>query len=158
MKFAPSLKQIKFCIVGAGVSGIMCGHFFRLMGVQFDIIEKGSAPGGTWYWNRYPGIGCDIESHLYSLSFFRKSDWSKVFSLGDEIQEYMIAAWKFAKESRQFLLKCSPLIDSRNISYFENWPKLEKYSKFNCEVTKAVWKKDEEVWEVTFTDMSFRIK
>ena len=99
------MKHIKFCIVGAGVSGIMCGHFFRLMGVQFDIIEKGSAPGGTWYWNRYPGIGCDIESHLYSLSFFRKSDWSRVFSLGDEIQEYMIAAWKFAKENSWFSIK-----------------------------------------------------
>ena len=113
-----SLKHIKFCIVGAGVSGIMCGHFFRLMGVHFDIIEKGSAPGGTWYWNRYPGIGCDVESHLYSLSFYRKSDWSKVFSLGDEIQEYMIAAWKFAKESRQFSIKYSSLI---GLSHTYHW-------------------------------------
>jgi len=67
------------------------------MGLNFEIIEKGDSIGGTWFWNKYPGVGCDVVSHLYSYSFFKNPNWSKSFSLGDEILRYMVNFWKFAK-------------------------------------------------------------
>ena len=59
------------------------------MELDFTVIERGSTIGGTWYWNNYPGIGCDVPSHLYSFSFYLKSNWTHLFSYGAEIQRYL---------------------------------------------------------------------
>ena len=72
-----------------GFSGIVVAHFFKLMELDFTVIERGSTIGGTWYWNNYPGIGCDVPSHLYSFSFYLKSNWTHLFSYGPEIQRYL---------------------------------------------------------------------
>ena len=56
---------------------------------RFEIFEKASGVGGTWYYNRYPGCACDIPSHLYSYSFEQKRDWSRPYAPQTEILAYL---------------------------------------------------------------------
>ena len=49
-------------IVGAGFAGMYMLHRLRGMGLSVRVFEAGSGVGGTWYWNRYPGARCDVES------------------------------------------------------------------------------------------------
>jgi len=56
-------------VVGAGFSGLYLIHKLRELGYSVKVFEKGNDVGGTWYWNRYPGARCDIESVDYSFSF-----------------------------------------------------------------------------------------
>ena len=55
---------------------------------DFVMLEKGSDVGGTWYWNRYPGLSCDVPSQLYQYSFHLKPDWRRVFATQEEILAY----------------------------------------------------------------------
>ena len=55
---------------------------------DFTIYEKADRVGGTWRENTYPGLSCDVPSHLYSYSFALSPDWSRQFSPGPEIQAY----------------------------------------------------------------------
>jgi cation diffusion facilitator CzcD-associated flavoprotein CzcO len=76
-------------IIGAGFSGICLGK--RLLDARmpnFRIVEKAPKPGGTWYWNSYPGAACDVQSHFYSFSFAPNPDWSRKYSPWNEIQAY----------------------------------------------------------------------
>ena len=52
-------------IVGAGAAGLYMLHILRSKGFNARLFEAGSALGGTWYWNRYPGARCDVESMEY---------------------------------------------------------------------------------------------
>ena len=56
-------------VIGAGLVGIYALYKLRQSGLQVQGIEAGDGPGGTWYWNRYPGARVDIESMIYSYSF-----------------------------------------------------------------------------------------
>ena len=56
-------------VVGAGFAGLYLLHRLRGAGFDAQVIEAGSDVGGTWYWNRYPGARCDVESLEYSYSF-----------------------------------------------------------------------------------------
>ena len=56
-------------IIGAGFSGLYMLHRLRGLGMSARVYERGSGVGGTWYWNRYPGARCDVESVQYSYSF-----------------------------------------------------------------------------------------
>src|SRR5437773_10996195 len=56
---------------------------------DFTVYEKGDRVGGTWRENTYPGLSCDVPSHLYSYSFAPTPEWSHRFSPGDEIQGYV---------------------------------------------------------------------
>src|SRR6516162_8202740 len=56
-------------IVGAGVGGLCAIHRLRKLGLKVHAFEAGDGVGGTWYWNRYPGCRCDVESLEYSYSF-----------------------------------------------------------------------------------------
>lgn len=76
-------------IVGAGFSGI--GAAIQLERAGFDdyrIIEAGAEPGGTWYWNTYPGIAVDIPSFSYQFSFEQSADWSRTYAPGRELKGY----------------------------------------------------------------------
>ncbi|MCK5749854.1 MAG: NAD(P)/FAD-dependent oxidoreductase, partial [Oricola sp.] len=85
----------RIAILGAGFSGM--GMAIRLRQEGFDnfvIYEKAEEVGGTWRENVYPGVACDVPSHLYSFSFEPNPRWSKRYSPGGEIQDYMKACAK----------------------------------------------------------------
>lgn len=82
----------RIAILGAGFSGMGMAIALKKRGLtDFAIYEKADEVGGTWRENVYPGVACDVPSHLYSFSFEPKPDWSKRFSPGDEIWAYMKA-------------------------------------------------------------------
>ncbi|WP_156761241.1 flavin-containing monooxygenase [Microbacterium karelineae] len=77
-------------IVGAGFAGIAQALALREAGVEsFVIVERAARVGGTWRDNTYPGIACDVPSHLYGLESHPWPRWSRVFAPGREIQAYL---------------------------------------------------------------------
>ena len=79
-------------IVGAGFAGMYMLHCLRALGLSVRVYEAGGDVGGTWYWNRYPGARCDVESLQYSYSFSPALDqewhWSEKYSPQSEILAY----------------------------------------------------------------------
>ncbi len=79
-------------IVGAGFAGMYMLHRLRKLGMTARVYEAGGDVGGTWYWNRYPGARCDIESMQYSYSFDeslqQEWSWSERFAAQPEILDY----------------------------------------------------------------------
>lgn len=83
------MNKATVVIIGAGMSGICMAIKLRESGIDdLLILEKSSAPGGTWHDNTYPGACCDVASHLYSFSFEPNPDWSRAFSPQAEIRAY----------------------------------------------------------------------
>ncbi len=77
-------------IVGSGFGGVGLGIKLKRAGIDaFTIFEKAQRVGGVWRDNTYPGLTCDIPSHLYSFSFEQKHDWSRRFPSRDEILGYL---------------------------------------------------------------------
>jgi len=93
-------KHLKIAVIGAGMSGILTGIKLRQAGLtDFTIYEKSDRLGGTWRDNTYPGLSCDVPSHLYNYSFEPNPEWSHRFSPGAEIQAYFEGvAKKYAVE------------------------------------------------------------
>ncbi len=85
--------ELDVIIVGAGFSGLYMLYKMRKMNLKALIIERASDAGGTWFWNRYPGARCDIESIEYSYSFSdelqQEWNWSNRYSDQSEILEYI---------------------------------------------------------------------
>jgi cyclohexanone monooxygenase len=79
-------------VVGAGFAGMYMLHRLRGQGMTARVFEQGSGVGGTWYWNRYPGARCDVESMQYSYSFSdelqQEWDWSERYAPQPEILAY----------------------------------------------------------------------
>src|SRR5256885_456428 len=63
------MADVDAAIVGAGFAGLYMLHRARALGLSARVFEAGDGVGGTWYWNRYPGARCDVESMEYSYSF-----------------------------------------------------------------------------------------
>ncbi|MCL2585464.1 MAG: NAD(P)/FAD-dependent oxidoreductase [Streptosporangiales bacterium] len=83
-------REVDVLIVGAGFAGIGMGIQLARRGRNsFVIIEQADDVGGTWRDNRYPGVSCDVPSHLYSFSFRPNPNWSRVFAEGGEIHAYL---------------------------------------------------------------------
>ena len=82
------MTQPTFGIIGAGMSGILAAIKLQEAGYDFTVFEKADRLGGTWRDNTYPGIACDVPSHIYSYSFALNPDWSHFASPGGEILEY----------------------------------------------------------------------
>lgn len=78
-------------VIGAGLTGIAAGVKLQEAGYTFTIIEKNADIGGSWYENRYPGVGVDTPSHFYSYSFEIWPDWTYYKPLGDEMHRYFSA-------------------------------------------------------------------
>mgnify|MGYP003336616024 CR=1 FL=1 len=80
-------------VVGAGFSGLYLLYRLRQRGLRAIAIERADDVGGTWYWNRYPGARCDIESVDYSYSFDpdleREWQWSERYATQPEILRYL---------------------------------------------------------------------
>ncbi len=79
-------------IVGAGFAGMYMLHRLRELGLKVKVFEAGGDVGGTWYWNRYPGARCDVESMQYSYSFCEELEqeweWSEKYAPQPEILRY----------------------------------------------------------------------
>jgi cation diffusion facilitator CzcD-associated flavoprotein CzcO len=85
-----SVETVDVLIVGAGFAGLGMAIHLRKAGMEsFLVVEKGGEVGGTWWYNRYPGCACDIPSHLYSFSFLRNPDWSRMYAGQEEILAYL---------------------------------------------------------------------
>lgn len=80
----------RIVVIGAGPGGISSGHYLREAGyTDFTIYERGSEVGGTWQRNRYPGLACDVWSHVYSFTFNLNPAWTRSYAAQPEILEYM---------------------------------------------------------------------
>ncbi|KUH99082.1 NAD(P)/FAD-dependent oxidoreductase [Mycobacterium sp. IS-3022] len=109
-------------IVGAGPGGLALGIFLRKAGFRdFTIFDREDGVGGTWRINTYPGLACDVKSHLYSYSFDLNAEWSRLWSGQREILEY------FERCAQRYRLG----------------PNL----KLNTEITSAHWSDD--AWRLT---------
>ena len=79
-------------IVGAGFAGMYMLHRLRGLGFSARVFEAGSGVGGTWYWNRYPGARCDVESVQYSYQFDdalqQEWEWSERYAAQPELLRY----------------------------------------------------------------------
>ena len=84
--------QFDVVVVGAGFAGMYMLHRLRGLGLSARVYEQGDGVGGTWYWNRYPGARCDVESMQYSYSFSdelqQEWDWSERYAPQPEILKY----------------------------------------------------------------------
>jgi len=82
--------RVSALIVGAGFAGIAQALALRDAGVtSFLVVERAASVGGTWRDNTYPGIACDVPSHLYGLESHPWPRWSRVFAPGAEIRNYL---------------------------------------------------------------------
>ncbi|MEQ8557812.1 MAG: NAD(P)/FAD-dependent oxidoreductase [Henriciella sp.] len=87
---APLTDEVDVIVVGGGFGGLLAGARLREAGIkQIRMIEKGGDFGGTWYWNRYPGAACDIESYIY-LPLLEETGYMPVekYSKAQEILEH----------------------------------------------------------------------
>ena len=89
----PAAEFIDAVVVGAGVAGMYMTYRLRQLGLAVVGFEAGSDVGGTWYWNRYPGARCDVQSIDYSFSFSAELqqnwDWTERFASQPEILAYL---------------------------------------------------------------------
>jgi cyclohexanone monooxygenase len=85
-------KTCDVVVVGAGFAGMYMLHRLRGLGLSARVYEQGGDVGGTWYWNRYPGARCDVESMQYSYSFSEELQqewqWSERYAPQPEILRY----------------------------------------------------------------------
>ena len=115
--------KTQIVIIGSGFGGIAMA--IRLLQADihdFIILEKADDVGGTWRENQYPGAACDVQSHMYSLSFAPKTDWSKRYAEAPEIFDYI-----------------QNLIKEYN---------LKKYIQFNQEVISTLYDEHNFNWQV----------
>jgi cyclohexanone monooxygenase len=91
-KNSTSAASYDVVVVGAGFAGLYMLHRLRKQGFSVRVYEQGGDVGGTWYWNRYPGARCDVESMQYSYSFSdelqQEWDWSERYAPQAEILAY----------------------------------------------------------------------
>jgi cation diffusion facilitator CzcD-associated flavoprotein CzcO len=134
-RFFTSTSQTDFdaIVIGAGFAGLYALHKLRdQMGLRTRVFEAGDGVGGTWYWNRYPGARCDIESLHYSYSFSaelqQEWEWSEKYASQPEILSYL-----------------NHVADRFN---------LRKDIQFNTRISSAVWDDDRGVWRVAGEDGS----
>ncbi|MET4296459.1 cyclohexanone monooxygenase [Bradyrhizobium sp. LB8.2] len=90
---SPTTESYDVIVVGAGFAGMYMLHRLRGLGFSARVYEQGGGVGGTWYWNRYPGARCDVESMQYSYSFSEELqqewDWSERYASQPEILKYV---------------------------------------------------------------------
>jgi cation diffusion facilitator CzcD-associated flavoprotein CzcO len=85
----PADPDFHTIIVGAGFSGIGSAIALDKAGLDnYQIIEAAEEPGGTWFWNTYPGIAVDIPSFSYQFSFEQSAEWSRTYAPGRELKAY----------------------------------------------------------------------
>src|SRR6202011_3604342 len=86
-------QQVDVAVVGAGFAGLYLLHRLRKAGFSVVLLEEAGDVGGTWYWNRYPGARCDIQTMDYGYTFDPELDkawtWSEKYATQPEILRYL---------------------------------------------------------------------
>ena len=86
-------RDVDAVVIGAGFAGLYALHRLRSDGLTVRLFEAADGVGGVWYWNRYPGARCDVESVDYSYSFDdqlqQEWDWSEKYATQPEILSYL---------------------------------------------------------------------
>jgi cation diffusion facilitator CzcD-associated flavoprotein CzcO len=117
-------------VIGAGVSGLYQLYKLRELGLKVRVFETGTAVGGTWYWNRYPGARFDSESWTYGYSFSQELleewDWEEHFAGQPETERYL--------------------------NYVADKFNLRRDIQFKSRVTKAYYQEDARRWDVILED------
>src|SRR4051794_37844093 len=104
----PEHETLDVVVVGAGFAGLAALHKFRdELGYSTRVIEAAGGAGGVWYWNRYPGARCDVESLQYSYAFSdelsQEWEWTERFAVQAEILSYVnhvVERFDLAKDIR----------------------------------------------------------
>ena len=82
--------RVATAIIGAGFAGIAMAIALKRAGrTDFVLIERADEPGGTWRDNTYPGVACDVPSHLYGFATHPHPAWTRTFAGGGEILRYL---------------------------------------------------------------------
>ncbi|KAF2096107.1 FAD/NAD(P)-binding domain-containing protein [Rhizodiscina lignyota] len=125
----PTRDEPRLIVIGCGVGGIaLAANLKTRVGYHnFTIYEREKSLGGTWYLNTYPGVGCDVDSHLYSFSFNLNPDWSKRFAEQAEILKYL-----------------NGTVDKFGI---------RSHVRLGTEVVDATWVEGKGVWRVGLHDL-----
>ncbi len=122
--------DVDVIVVGAGFAGMYMLHRLRELGYSVRVFEAGTGVGGTWYWNRYPGARCDVESLEYSYSFDEKLqqdwEWTERYSSQPEILSYA--------------------------NHFADRFDLRRDIRFETRVESAAFDEDRNIWSVRTSD------
>jgi cation diffusion facilitator CzcD-associated flavoprotein CzcO len=89
----PITEDVDVAIIGAGMSGVTVGAKLREQGLRkVVLVDKAGGIGGTWYWNRYPGVMCDVESYIY-MPMLEEMNYVPTtrYAFGDEIRRHLDA-------------------------------------------------------------------
>jgi cation diffusion facilitator CzcD-associated flavoprotein CzcO len=87
---ANGTKNLRVAVIGSGFAGLCMGIRLKQAGIEtFTIFEQAAQVGGTWRDNDYPGVACDVQSHMYSFSFEKNPRWSRMFAQQKEIRGYL---------------------------------------------------------------------
>lgn len=114
---APRPADFKVLVIGAGMTGLCAAMKLDEAGYDYVVVEKNPEVGGTWYENRYPGVGVDTPSHFYSYSWEIWPDWQHYHPHGADMQRYMLeVADKYdVRRNIQFNTKVETLVyDEKN--------------------------------------------
>ncbi|KAK4210875.1 hypothetical protein QBC37DRAFT_447344 [Rhypophila decipiens] len=127
-RFIDQPRELRVAVIGGGLSGILAGVMLpaKVPNLNLTIYEKNHDFGGTWLENVYPGVRCDIPSHVYQSTFAPKTDWSDQFAPGAEIRDY----WQSV---------------ARKYDVYQ-------YARFHHKVTNLGWDTTESAWKVTVTN------
>jgi cyclohexanone monooxygenase len=127
---ATGLKAYDVVVVGAGFAGMYMLYRLLGQGLKARVYEQGGDVGGTWYWNRYPGARCDVESMQYSYSF------------SDELQQEWNWSERYAPQA-EILKYANHVADRFN---------LRGDIELNTRVDRAVFNENTGTWQVTTSD------
>ncbi len=89
----PVVDEVDVVIVGGGIAGVVAGAHLRKVGIErIRIVDQAGGIGGTWYWNRYPGVMCDVEAYIY-LPMLEELDYvpRDRYASGEEIRAHLEA-------------------------------------------------------------------
>lgn len=111
--------RVDVAIVGAGFAGIGMAMALRRAGVDSSIVlERAASVGGTWRDNTYPGVACDVPSHLYCFAEHPNPGWSGLYARGDEIHAYLARVAEAEDIAPRF---DSPLLGAEWDAAAEHW-------------------------------------
>ncbi|ATY63543.1 FAD dependent oxidoreductase [Cordyceps militaris] len=129
-RFIDEPRALRVAVIGGGLAGITAGILLpaKVPNINLTIYDKNADFGGTWLENVYPGVRCDIPSHVYQSTFAPKLDWSDQFSTGAEILAY----WQSTARKHD----------------------VYQYAEFGSRIVEAVWDAAAGAWTLRVQDVA----